>query len=222
MQNKKDTLAFDAIVFDCDGTLSAIEGIDELAELNHVGETVKELTKEAMAFSGLTLALYKQRLELTKPTQQQVKHVGQQYIDTLTRDVEILLTRLREKNIPIYVVSAGIKQAVYYLTDYLQIPRTQVFAVDVYFDAQGHYQGFDERSTLCNSLGKCAIIETIKHTHPRLALIGDGKNDLACQEYVSCFIGFGGHYYHESVAAAAQYYVEDASMLKVWDILLQQ
>ena len=35
----------DAIVFDCDGTLSLIEGIAVLAHANGVGEHVRELTE---------------------------------------------------------------------------------------------------------------------------------------------------------------------------------
>jgi phosphoserine phosphatase len=42
------TIPFDAVIFDCDGTLSAVEGIDELAEKNAVGREVKALTQIAM------------------------------------------------------------------------------------------------------------------------------------------------------------------------------
>lgn len=38
----------DAIVFDCDATLSQIEGIDGLAKVNGVEERVRLLTEEAM------------------------------------------------------------------------------------------------------------------------------------------------------------------------------
>ncbi|TAK75879.1 MAG: phosphoserine phosphatase, partial [Gammaproteobacteria bacterium] len=51
-----------AIVFDCDGTLSMIEGIDELAKHNGVSEAVQALTAEAMEKTGLHPDLYRQRL----------------------------------------------------------------------------------------------------------------------------------------------------------------
>ena len=45
--------SIDALIFDCDGTLSRIEGIDVLADQNGVGDAVKQLTHDAMTHMGL-------------------------------------------------------------------------------------------------------------------------------------------------------------------------
>ena len=71
--------ALDAIVFDCDGTLSAIEGIDVLADAQGVGAEVKVLTEQAMSKDGITLDLYQKRMELVRPTHKQLMHLGDQY-----------------------------------------------------------------------------------------------------------------------------------------------
>src|SRR5437016_3271945 len=68
-----------AIIFDCDGTLSAIEGIDELAKNTGVSEAVQSLTAEAMGKSGLNPGLYQKRLDLTYPNREQVTALGYQY-----------------------------------------------------------------------------------------------------------------------------------------------
>lgn len=42
-----------AIIFDCDSTLSSIEGIDELAETKNVQQEVSRLTELAMNKTGI-------------------------------------------------------------------------------------------------------------------------------------------------------------------------
>ena len=68
-----------AIVFDCDSTLSSIDGIDFLAKNNGVGEAVKLLTRDAMGSMGLSPAIYQQRLDLVIPRREQVYALGHQY-----------------------------------------------------------------------------------------------------------------------------------------------
>ena len=214
MKKERVQIDFDAVIFDCDGTLSRIEGIDELAELNSVGEEVKALTHSAMAETGLTPELYKKRLELCQPKLGQIYDIGHRYIDHKTAGLDPLLATLRKSGIHIYVISAGILHAVQILTDHLRIAREHVFAVDVFFDHHGEYQGFSERSPLTHNEGKRTIVQEIKKHHKRIALIGDGKNDLACQDLVDRFIGFGGNYRHAAVENAAELYVSDKSILE--------
>ena len=54
----------EAIVFDCDGTLSAIEGVNELAKNSGVHQIIEELTHKAMSVAGLNPELYQKRLDL--------------------------------------------------------------------------------------------------------------------------------------------------------------
>ena len=98
----------DAIIFDCDGTLSAIEGIDELAKKNEVYEQVSSLTAEAMGRSGLNPHIYKNRLDLVRPTQEQVFALGMQYFAHRIPDIEAVLSVFRRLNKTIYIVSSGL------------------------------------------------------------------------------------------------------------------
>ena len=56
---------FDTVVFDCDSTLSAVEGIDELAG-DHSAE-VSELTRRAMDGEVPLDQVYGRRLEMIHP-----------------------------------------------------------------------------------------------------------------------------------------------------------
>ena len=74
------SVPLDAIIFDCDGTLSAIEGIDELARYNNVNKHVEALTKFAMERGAMNEELYRERLQLVQPSRQQIDELVESYI----------------------------------------------------------------------------------------------------------------------------------------------
>ena len=80
---------FDAIAFDCDGTLSAIEGITELARMNGHEEEVRELTEQAMSGAGLNPELFAKRLNLVRPTATQLATLGEIYYKWRTKNIEL-------------------------------------------------------------------------------------------------------------------------------------
>src|SRR5437879_2015129 len=124
----------DAIIFDCDGTLSSIEGIDQLAELNQASEAVKDLTATAMSRTGLTPEIYQKRLDLVLPSRQLIDALGKQYCKNLTPDTKDTIQLLQKLNKQIYIVSAGLYPAIVTLGELLQIPSQNIFAVDMQFD----------------------------------------------------------------------------------------
>ena len=65
---------YDAVVFDCDSTLSELEGIDELA--GGRSAEVSELTARAMAGELPMEAVYGRRLELLRPTRTELEQVA--------------------------------------------------------------------------------------------------------------------------------------------------
>lgn len=202
----------DAIVFDCDGTLSTIEGINELAKNNNVGDAVITLTHKAMSETGMTPEIYKQRLMLTKPTHDQVLTLGQMYISTLTPDTAGVIKILQQLNKTIYIMSAGIQLAVNMVAKHLHVPEKNVFAVNVKFDQHGHFHDFDHQSPLVSNNGKRKMIEILKQKHQHIALIGDGLNDFEAHDIVERFIGYGGTYYRQNLAKLCQFYITAPSM----------
>jgi len=210
----------EAIIFDCDGTLSAIEGIDELAKNNGVGEIVSALTAEAMGKSGITPELYQQRLDLVYPQQKQVLELGAQYYTQRTPDADRIIQLFKRLNKSVYLVSAGLYPAVTLFGELLEIPKTHIYAVDIHFDAQGQFLDFDRSSPLLHNDGKREIISQLKNKYQNLLYIGDGLNDFSVHDLVTRFVGYGGVFYRENIKALCEYYLTAPSLAALLPLAL--
>ena len=212
--------SIDAVIFDCDGTLSSIEGIDELAKINNIGDEVKKMTADAMGSTGLNPALYQKRLDLVRPTQTQVNALSDLYLQHQSTDALALIDILKRLNKSVYVISAGLYPAVLLFSEKMGIPRENVFAVDVRFDAQGNYIDFDSTSELISHSGKRTVVTELIHKQPRTAYIGDGLNDLSVRNLVTRFIGYGGAFFRESIAAMCDFYVKTPNFSPILPLVL--
>ncbi len=210
----------EALIFDCDGTLSTIEGIDELALNKGLGKQVASLTAEAMDKSGMNPALYKQRLDWVKPTQEQVLALGMSYYTHRIFNLDLLIATLRRFHKTLYIVSSGLAPAVTIFGQLLKIPRANIFAVDIEFDDQGHFLDFDHHSPLVTREGKRLIVSQLKMKHREMAYIGDGINDCVTADLVSRFIGYGGAFYRENIAALCNYYIKTVSLAPLLPLTL--
>jgi len=214
------TSPIDAVVFDCDGTLSRIEGINALAELNGVGDEVCRLTDKAMADTGMSLELYNRRLSLVQPTKQQVKTIGQQYYDECSVDVSEVIRILQSLNKAIYIMSAGVNPAVIIFAALLGIPKSHVFAVDISFDAKDHYRDFDKTSPLTRSGGKRELTRKLREKHKAILHVGDGMNDVSVKSDVTRFVGYGGAFYRESIENHCDFYIRSTSLTPLLPLAL--
>src|SRR5690554_6287884 len=75
---------FASIVFDCDSTLAAIEGIDELAG-DRIAE-VRALTDAAMQGEIPLEDVYGRRLDIIRPDRDAVEALGRLYIARMVED----------------------------------------------------------------------------------------------------------------------------------------
>lgn len=216
------TSPLDAIIFDCDGTLSHIEGIDELAKMNGVGKQVIELTAKAMGQSGMNPEIYEQRLKLVQPKSTQLATLGQTYFEQCAPDLLTTLNLLRSFDKKIYIVSAGLYPAVKDFGELLEINSHNIFAVNIYFDEAGNYQDFDRLSPMIFADGKRWIVEEIKKQHRRVAFVGDGLTDFATHDVVTRFIGYGGAYYRKNIQQLCEFYITEASMLPLIPLCLTE
>lgn len=212
----------DAIIFDCDGTLSDIEGIDWLANSVGVGEKVSELTNQAMSHSGINPALYEARLSLVRPNLSLVTALGDAYYQSRTEALDTVLSIFRKLGKSLYLLSAGVNPAVMNFGKMLKFESDQVTAVNVSFDQAGEYQSFDHDCPLISKEGKYDVVSLIKKNHARLGFVGDGMNDVVTKPLVSRFIGYGGVFYRENVRAASDYYLMAKSFLPLLPLLLTQ
>lgn len=74
-----DWPGFDFIFFDCDSTLSTIEGIDELARQKGKFDEVKRMTDAAMEGEVHLQNVYDRRLELLGPTRAEIRAIERHY-----------------------------------------------------------------------------------------------------------------------------------------------
>ena len=180
------------VVFDCDSTLSEIEGIDELA--GDRAAEIAALTNRAMAGELPLEAVYGARLELLQPTRDAVSRVAELYAQRALPNAAQLVAALHSLGKRVAVVSGGLLEAVEPFARGLGIDTDEVHAVSARFNDDGSYAGFDESSPLARSGGKPPIVDRIAApSRPgRTALIGDGVTDLEAAVSVDRFIAFAG------------------------------
>lgn len=212
-------MSFDRICFDFDSTLSKIEGIDELAKRAGMGEEMARLTDQAMNGELPLEAVYGHRLEMIKPDKQAIEWLADEYIREKVADVETLFSELTALGKSVYIVSGGIRQAIWPMASLLNLPESHVFAVDIFFNDDGSYRDFDRASTLARAGGKAHVCKQLSQTGQRLAMVGDGKTDLESKQAGAFFIGFGGVVARPIVQEQADYFISEPSLLAVLDYL---
>lgn len=208
----------DDIIFDCDSTLSRIEGIDEVAALSGHGERVAQLTTAAMNGEIPLERVYGERLNIIRPTLRNVLTVAERYAQTEVTDARAVISHLLAGGKQIFVVSGGIYQAVLPFAKSLGISEQNVCAVHVLFDRHGSYTGF-AASPLTTSTGKAEVIRGLRVSGRTAMLVGDGTSDLAAKHAVDLFVGFGGVVSRPAVRAGAQVFLEGPSLLPLLDLI---
>lgn len=203
---------YTTFIFDCDSTLSKIEGIDELARMNGVFETVAEMTNQAMNFSSLSTQIYAKRLELTKPTQEQIQKVGQLYIQEITEGAKEVIEILLKSEKDVFILSGGLLEAIFPFSDFLGIKRKNVFAVPIYFNEDGTYKNFDWNCPLARKDGKTKVLKEQILAFGKSLLIGDGISDAETKSIVTTFVGFGGVIKRKEVKAVSEFYLESKNL----------
>ena len=134
---------FAAVCFDCDSTLSRIEGIDELASRRGRKQEVSRLTEAAMNGSLAIDAVYAERLSIVCPDEAAMAWLGERYVQELVPGARETVEALHSLGKVVYLISGGLLPAVQHLSRALAIPDAHVFAVAVHFDGAGAYQGFE-------------------------------------------------------------------------------
>lgn len=183
---------YGTIAFDFDSTLSAIEGIDELAGARR--DEVAELTRRAMDGEVPMEEVYGRRLALLEPDAEAVRALADRYrAAALPHGAELVRALLAlEKRV--CIVSGGLLQGLWPLAESWGFAADDVFAVEVYHDREGRYVGFDELSPLARSGGKLEVARELSRAEHRggVALVGDGVTDLEAAPAVRRFVAFGG------------------------------
>lgn len=197
------------IVFDCDSTLSAIEGIDELARVCGPAtfEEIEALTNAAMNGDVPIDEIFSRRLEIIKPSLATCKQVGELYIEQIEPTALATFEHLRAEGWEIVIVSGGFTQVIEPLAKHLDVKRIE--AVPLKFHEDGSYAGYDTSAPPTRNGGKPEIIKKLKsELHPDyVVMVGDGISDLEAKSVVDSFIGFGRYAAREKVRSESDHFV---------------
>lgn len=222
--------SFDLVFFDCDSTLSAIEGVDELARLKGKEQRVGLLTQKAMDGDLDLGEVYGKRLKAIRPTRGQLAAIEQLYWDHMIPDTQAVIAALHFLGKKVFIISGGLAGPVRGFAARLGVPPGRVRAVELefnelsgawwkYYDAAAQtgssYLDFEE-SPLTISAGKPQIVrELAGHTWGRRLFVGDGVSDMHTRPAVDLFIGFGGVARRDKVEQGSEVYVAADSLAPI-------
>jgi len=197
------------ICFDCDNTLSSIEGIDELARLRgpEMLAGIAALTREAMNGRIQVEDVFGRRLESIRPSREDVAIVGRRYVETAEATARETIGRMAGMGWTPVIISGGYRQAIRPLADFLGVARVE--AVDLLFGRDGSYRDYDRDYPTTRSGGKREIVARLRaELNPeRVVMVGDGVSDLETLPAVDLFVGFGGFVTRERVRREAAVFV---------------
>jgi len=197
------------LLLDCDSTLSAIEGVDELGRLRGpaVFKAVEDMTNAAMNGGTPMEEIFAQRLNMIKPTLAELQAIGAKYIATVEPTAVETLDKLRAAGWKIAIVSGGFTQAIMPLAKFLGVARVE--AVVLKFNEDGTYAGFDETCPTSKSKGKNMIARRLRADFKAqiVVMVGDGASDLEVRGDVDKVIGFGRYVVRPKVKAGADAFI---------------
>jgi phosphoserine phosphatase len=231
------TTGFDYIFFDCDSTLSTIEGIDELARMKGKFDEVKAMTDAAMEGEVYLQSVYDQRLEMLSPTHEEVASIDELYRRTTVSDAAGVIGALHAVGKEVFIVSGGLLAAVRPFGRWLGVPHDHIRAVGLEYDQlSGEWWDYlqdqwdqrtdvqymdSEETPLVEAEGKSDVVrDMLGDRFGRSMLIGDGVSDLAARDVVDLFVGFTGVVARPHVVAESDVLITGDSLAPVLTIAL--
>ncbi len=197
------------IAFDCDSTLSAIEGIDELGRSRGpaVFAQIEAMTHDAMNGRLPVEAVFGRRLEIIQPRRADADMVGRRYVETVEPTARITIDELKSRGWTPVIISGGFRPLMGSLAEHLGIERVE--AVDIFFQADGTYSGYDTNYPTTRSGGKLEIVAALKREFSpgQFVMVGDGASDLETKPMVDRFVGFGRYTPRETVRLGAHDFI---------------
>lgn len=230
--------SFQHVIFDCDSTLTTIEGIDELARIKGQFESISELTRKAMDGEIELEAVYNDRLEKLLPTRADLRLIARAYSENTVPNARAVIDALKAAGCEVSIISGGLLQSVLKFARWLGISADNVRAVPIKFDQlSGEWWRFDQNqygdnpeehfldiapTPLIETEGKRAVIKELVGNETRTMLIGDGITDLEARQTVKLFVGFGGVVQRVRVAAEADVYIDSPGLEAIVPLALSE
>ncbi|GJM41859.1 MAG: phosphoserine phosphatase [Ardenticatenaceae bacterium] len=214
------------VFFDCDSTLTTVEGIDILAETAGKKWRVEVLTNAAMDGKLDLEEVYAKRLQAVRPTHDQIRQIRTVYKRNIVADAQAVIAALQFLGHQVYIISGGLAEPVQEFGVFLGVPKQNIRAVQVDYDQlsgqwwqangqsakQARYLDYEE-GALTVSDGKAQIVHELLGTqNGRSLLIGDGSSDLLASRTVDLFVGYGGVVQRDRVKAESPVFLHTPSL----------
>jgi phosphoserine phosphatase len=197
------------LVFDCDSTLSGMEGIDALGRLRSadIAARIAQLTTAAMDGRVPLDDVFGLRLNLIQPSQQECASIAQCYLDRVEPHAQRVIAALQGEGWDCAILSGGLVPCIAPLAASLGIDRIE--AVPLYFDASGAYAGYGADYPTTRNGGKLDVVRQLQAegTYTTTVMVGDGVSDLETKPGVDLFVGFGAYVSRPRVRAQADRFI---------------
>ena len=218
---------FKHVIFDCDSTLTTVEGIDVLADVAQKKAEVEALTNAAMNGEVDLGDIYGKRLDAIGPTRHQIHAITQAYKNNIVEDTQAVIDALIYLKHALYIISGGLLEPVLSFGISLGIPADSIRAVGVTYNKlsgnwwdntpqAGNAVQFSDyrKGPLTISSGKAKIVRqlTADFSGEKILLVGDGASDLAAAEAVDLFVGYGGVVERKLVVDSAETFIHTPSL----------
>jgi HAD superfamily phosphoserine phosphatase-like hydrolase len=199
------------LFIDCDSTLSAIEGIDELARAKGgtVFSKVVALTNAAMNGEVPIHEVFARRMEMIRPERALCDEVAAHYIEAMVSGAQEFIAEAKADGWLPVVLSGGFAPMILPLAAELGIGHVE--AVPLYFNEDGSYADYGADYPTTRNLGKNEIIRAWRNAEQpgRVVMVGDGVSDLETKPDVDLFVGFGGVVARPAVRDGCDFWLSD-------------
>lgn len=193
-------------MLDVDSTLSALEGIDWLAERRgaDVSAHVARLTREAMDGRAMLDTVYAERLAMVAPTRDDMAALGEAYVAALVPGAREAIATWQAAGVRVVLVSGGLRPGIVPLARAVGVPEADLHAADLDFTPDGRFAAVDATQPLATPLGKAQVLRVLALPRPIL-VVGDGSTDAEARREADAFCAFTGVVHRAAVIARADH-----------------
>ena len=209
------------IIFDFDSTLIKKESLELILEPLLKDSPKKILEIEKTTNLGMQGELsfresLEKRLAIASPTKASVEAFIKECCPSLlTRNMESFIAELQSKGYTIWIFSGGLTESIVPFAKALKIPRKNIFAVEVNWNANGSFNSLDNTNGACDS--KLAAFEKAKELlQGEVIVVGDGFTDYQLFEagFADKFIAYTEHVERTNVVEKAECVAMDVGVLR--------
>ncbi|WP_440683439.1 HAD-IB family phosphatase [Cysteiniphilum halobium] len=202
---------YNNVIFDFDSTLIRFESLEVIMAELLQGDQFKIQQIETLTNAGMNGEMsfrdsLEARLKVAKPTKAALDAFVAQYCPSaLTVGIKELIEQLHQQHVKVWVISGGFSELILPFAEYLGIPASRVFAVNLHWDENGYFDGLNNSNGFCDSkvTGATNIQDQLTG---KTVIVGDGFTDYELYNagVADEFIAYIEHVQRDKVLSVAK------------------